>query len=49
MYHVRTKNINVSFHFVKEILDEGGYMFTKLISGVKFAYYKELLHILPVA
>ena len=62
VYHVRTKHIDVRFHFLREILDEGDIellkihtkknpadMFTKVASGVKFTYYEELLHILPVA
>jgi len=55
------KHINVRFHFIREILDEGDIklqkihmkenpadMLTKVVSGVKFAHCKELLHILPV-
>ena len=55
------KHINVRFHFVWEILDEGDIelqkihtkenpadMLTKVVSGVKFAHFKELLYILPV-
>jgi len=62
VYHARMKHIDVSFHFVREILDEGDIelqeihtkenpvkMLTKVVTGVKFAYCKELLQILPVA
>jgi len=62
VYHARMKHIDVRFHFVQEILDEGDIellkihikenpadMLTKVMSGVKFTHYKELLHILPVA
>ena len=62
VHHARTKNIDVRFHFTREILDEGDIellkihikenpadMLTKVMSGVKFTHYKELLHILPVA
>ena len=61
VYHARTKHIDVRFHFVLEILDEGDIdlqkihtkenpadMLTKVIPRVKFAHYKELLHILPI-
>ena len=59
--HARTKHIDVRFHVVREILDEGDIVLqkihtkenpadilTKVVSGVKFAHCKELLHILPV-
>ena len=59
VYHARTKNIDVRFHFVREILDENDIelqkihtkenlanMLTNVVSGVKFAHCKELLHIL---
>ena len=62
VYHARMKHINVKFHFVQEILDEGNIelqkihkkenptdMLTKVVLRVKFAYCKELLHILPIA
>ena len=58
IYHARTKHIDIKFHFVREILDEGDIelqkiytnenpadMLTKVVSGVKFAHCKELLHI----
>ena len=61
MYIMQTKHIDVRFHFVREILDEGDIelqkiytkentadMFIKVVSGVKFAHCKELLHNLPV-
>ena len=61
VYHAMTKHINIRFHFVWEVLDEGDIwlqkiytkgnladMLTKVVSGVKFAHCKELLHILPV-
>jgi len=62
VYHVRMKHIDVSFYFVREILDENDIellkihtkensadMLTKVVSGVKFTYCKELINILPVA
>ena len=62
VYHARTKHIDVRFHFVREILDEGDIellkihttknpadMLTKVVSGVKFAHCKALLHVLHVA
>ena len=55
------KYIDVMFHFIWEILEEGDIklqkihtnenladMLTKIVSGVKFAHCKELLHILQV-
>ena len=58
VYHSRMKHIDVRFHFVQEILDEGDIelqmihtkenlvdMLTKVIPGVKFAHYKELLEL----
>ena len=61
VYHVRTKHINVRFHFNQEIIHEGAVelqnihtkenpanVLTKIVSGVKFAHCKELLHILLV-
>jgi len=61
VYHARTKHIDVRFHFVREILDEGDIqlqkihtkenpidMLTKVVTGVKLAHCKELLHNLPV-
>ena len=36
VYHAR---IDVRFHFIREILEEGDIK----LQGVKFAYYKELL------
>jgi len=58
VYHVRTKHINVRFHFVREILNEGDIdlikihtkknpadMLTKVVSGMKFTHYKELLEL----
>ena len=61
VYHARTKHIDVRFHFVREILDEGDIKLLKIhtkenltdmltmVSGVKFTHCKELLHILQVA
>ena len=62
VYHARTNHIDVRFHFIREILDEGDIelqkihmkenpadILTKIVQGVKFAYCKELLHILQVA
>jgi len=62
VYHVRTKNIDVRFHFVREILDKDDIelqrihtrenpadMLTKIVPRVKFAYCRELLHIVQVA
>ena len=62
VYHARTKHIDVRYHFVREILEEGDIdllkihtsenpadMLTKVVSGVKFAHYKALLHVLQVA
>ena len=56
------KHIDVRFHFVREILEEGDIelqnihtkenpidMLSKIVSGVKFAHCKELLHVLQVA
>jgi len=61
VYHARRTHIDVKFHFVREILDEGDIelqkihtkensadMLIKVVPGVKFVYYKELLHILPI-
>ena len=61
VYHAKTNHIDVRFHFIRKILDEGDIelqkihtkenpadMLTKVVSGVKFTYCKELLHILPV-
>jgi len=61
VYHVRTKHIDVKFHFVREILEKGDIkllkihtkenpadMLIKVVSGVKFTHYKEMLYILPV-
>ena len=61
VYHARTKHIDVRYHFVREILEEGDIdllkihtsenpadMLTKVVSGVKFAHCKDLLHILQV-
>jgi len=55
------KHIDVRFHFIWEILEEGDIelqkihtkenpadMLTKIVSRVKFAHCKELLHILQV-
>ena len=62
VYHARTKHIDVRYHFVREILEEGDIellkihtsenpadMLTKVVSGVKFAHCKALLHVLQVA
>ena len=60
VYHARTKHIDVRFYFVREILEEGDIvkihtsenpadMLTKVVSGVKFAHCKALLHVLQVA
>ena len=62
VYHARMKHIDVEFHFVWEILDEGEIellkvhtkknpadILTKVVLGVKFTYYKQMLYILPVA
>ena len=62
VHHARTKHIDVKFHFIQKILDEGDIelqkihtkenftdMLTKIVSRVKFAYCKELLHILSIA
>ena len=59
VYHATTKHIDVKFHFVREILDEGDIklqkihtkenpanVLTKVVSGVKLAHYKELIHIM---
>ena len=59
VYHARTKHIDVRYHFVQEILEEGDIdllkihtsenpadMLTKVVSGVKFAHCKALLHVL---
>ena len=61
VYQLGTKHIDVRFHFVRKILNEGDIelqkihmnenpadIFTKIVSGVKFAHCKELLHILLV-
>jgi len=62
VYHARTKHIDVRFHFIRKIIDEGDIelkkiytkenlvdMLIKLVTGVKFAHYKKLLHIIQVA
>ena len=62
VYHARTKRIDVRYHFVRDILEEGDIkllkihtsenpadMLTKVVSGVKFAHSKALLHVLQVA
>ena len=62
VYHAQMKHIDVKFHFIREILDEGDIellkihtsdnpvdMLTKVVSGVKFAHCKTLLHVLHVA
>ena len=62
VYHVKTKHIDILFHFVREILNEDDIelqkihtkenpvdMLTKIVPIMKFAHYKELLHILLVA
>ena len=58
VYHARMKHINVRFHFVSEILEEGEMihmkdnpadMLTKLVSRAKFNHCMNLLHILLVA
>ena len=62
VYHAKMKHIDVRFHFIREILEEGDIelekiyakenpadMLTKVIQRVKFAYFKELLHIPQVA
>ena len=62
VYLVRTKHIDVKFHFVRKILDKGDIelkkihtkenpidMLIKIVTGVKSAHCKKLLHILPLA
>ena len=61
MYHARTKHIDVRFHFVREILDEGDIELLKnhtkenpadiLTKVVSGVKFRhcKLLHILPVA
>ena len=61
VYNVRTKHIDVRYHFVRDILEgdielqkihtkeNPADMLTKVVQGVKFAYCKELQQILPVA
>jgi len=59
IYHAGMKHIDVRYHFVRKIFDEGDIelqkitrrrilILTKVVSGVKFAHCKELLHILLV-
>jgi len=56
VYHVRTKHIDVKYHFVWDVFEDGDIevkkiqtkdnptnMLTKVIFGVKFNYYKNLL------
>ena len=62
VYHGMMTHIDVRFHFIREILEEGDIqlqkihmkenptdVLTKVVHRMKFAHYKELLHILPVA
>ena len=59
VYDERTKHIDIRFHFIQEIFDEGeiklqkihtkenpANVLTKVVSGVKLAHYKELIHIM---
>ena len=60
VHHARTKHIDVRFHFVREILNEGDIllekiniannpadMMTKVVSGIKFQHYLDLINISP--
>ena len=60
VYHVRTKHIDVRFHFVREILDEGDILLQKVHTKENHVdmltkvvsgvkfTHCEMLHILPV-
>ena len=60
VHHARTKHIDVRFHFVREILNEGDIllekistadnpadMMTKVVSGIKFQHFLDLINISP--
>ena len=54
VYHGRTKHIDVHFHFIREIVDEGNIllqkirtadMLTKVVTGIKFQHCLDLINI----
>lgn len=58
VHHSRTKHIDVRFHFIREIVNEGDIllqkigtadnpadMLTKVVSGIKFQHYLDLVNI----
>ena len=61
VYHARTKHIDVKYHFVRDVLEDGDIEVKKIhtknnpanmftkVIQVKFNHYKNLLWILPVA
>ena len=57
VYHARTKHIDIRFHFVWDILDEGDIELQKIhtkenpadmLTKIVSTHYKELLYILSV-